>query len=173
MASAQSSTSSPSATTTSTATTTTTTNTRIVKKILVATDGSDTSKRAVDYAIDMASRYNAKLVILHVLNLLIPRVRKHLSSSALDKVHEEDRRMARIVLEDAQKKAEEKHVEATAELVEDHMPVYGEIIMCAERESADLIVVGTRGKSGFTKLLLGSVASGVVTYSPVPVLVVK
>lgn len=138
----------------------------------MATDGSDTSKRAVDYAIDMASKYNAKLVILHVLNLLIPRGRMRLSSAS-DKVHEEDRRMARILLEDAQKKAEEKHVEATAELVEDHMPVYGEIIMCAERESADLIVIGTRGKSGFTKLLLGSVASGVVTYSSVPVLIVK
>lgn len=156
----------------SSSTTTTTTNTRIVKKVLVATDGSDTSKRAVDYAIDMASKYNAKLVILHVLNLLIPRGRMRLSSAS-DKVHEEDRRMARILLEDAQKKAEEKHVEATAELVEDHMPVYGEIIMCAEREIADLIVIGTRGKSGFTKLLLGSVASGVVTYSSVPVLIVK
>jgi nucleotide-binding universal stress UspA family protein len=152
--------------------TTTTANTRTIKKILVATDGSDTSKRAVDYAIDMATKYNAELVILHVLNLLIPRGRMRLSSAS-DKVHEEDRRMARIVLEDAQKKAEENRVEATAELVEDHMPVYGEIIMCAEREGADLIVVGTRGKSGFTKMLLGSVASGVVTYSSIPVLVVK
>lgn len=43
-----------------------------IKKIIVATDGSDTSKRAVDYAIDLARKYNAKLVILHVLNLIIP-----------------------------------------------------------------------------------------------------
>jgi nucleotide-binding universal stress UspA family protein len=124
----------------------------------------------VDYAIDLSRKYNAKLVILHVLNLLIPGGSV---SSISDKLHEKDRRKASLLLEDAQKKAKENSVESTAELVEDHMPVYGEIIACAEREGADLIVVGTRGKSGFTKLLLGSVASGVVTYSPIPVLVVK
>jgi nucleotide-binding universal stress UspA family protein len=43
----------------------------------------------------------------------------------------------------------------------------------AEKNKVDLIVVGTRGRSGFTKLLLGSVASGVVTYASCPVMVVK
>ena len=65
------------------------------------------------------------------------------------------------------------NIESTAELAEDHMPVYGKIIMYAERDGSDLIVVETREKSGFTKLLLGSVASGVVTYSPAPVFFVK
>lgn len=118
----------------------------------------------------MAKKYDAKLVVLHVLNLLIP---PGSISSISDKIHEDDRKKARLLLEHAQNKAKENSIESTAELVENHMPVYGEIIMCAEREGADLIVVGTRGKSGFTKLLLGSVASGVVTYSPVPVLVIK
>jgi nucleotide-binding universal stress UspA family protein len=44
---------------------------------------------------------------------------------------------------------------------------------CAEQKKVDLIVIGSRGLSGFKKLLLGSVASGVVTYSHCPVLVVK
>jgi nucleotide-binding universal stress UspA family protein len=43
----------------------------------------------------------------------------------------------------------------------------------AEEENIDLIVLGTKGRSGFKKLLLGSVASGVVTYAHCPVLVVK
>lgn len=43
----------------------------------------------------------------------------------------------------------------------------------AEKENVDLIVVGTRGRSGFKRLLLGSIASGVVTYAHCPVLVVK
>jgi nucleotide-binding universal stress UspA family protein len=43
----------------------------------------------------------------------------------------------------------------------------------AEKENIDLIVLGTKGRSGFKKLLLGSVASGVVTYAHCPVLVVK
>jgi nucleotide-binding universal stress UspA family protein len=43
----------------------------------------------------------------------------------------------------------------------------------AEKDNVDLIIIGTRGRSGFRKLLLGGVASGVVTYSHCPVMVVK
>ena len=53
------------------------------------------------------------------------------------------------------------------------LSVIGSIIGYAERENIDLIVVGTRGKSGFKRLLLGSIASGVVTHAHCPVLVVK
>jgi nucleotide-binding universal stress UspA family protein len=49
----------------------------------------------------------------------------------------------------------------------------GGIVGFAEKENVDLIVVGTRGRSGFKKLLLGSVASGVVSYAHCPVLIVK
>jgi nucleotide-binding universal stress UspA family protein len=49
----------------------------------------------------------------------------------------------------------------------------GAIIDYAERGNVDLIVVGTRGKSGFKKVLLGSVAEDIVTYAYCPVLVVK
>ncbi len=52
-------------------------------------------------------------------------------------------------------------------------PVPDSIIIYAENENVDLIVVATRGRSGFKKLLLGSVASKVVTYAHCPVLVVK
>jgi nucleotide-binding universal stress UspA family protein len=47
------------------------------------------------------------------------------------------------------------------------------IVAFAEKDNVDLIIIGTRGRSGFRKLLLGSIASGVVTYSHCPVLVVK
>ena len=53
------------------------------------------------------------------------------------------------------------------------LSVVGGITDFAEEENVDLIVVGTRGKSGFKKLLLGSVASGIVNYATCPVLVVK
>lgn len=57
--------------------------------------------------------------------------------------------------------------------IEKSMSVEGTIVDYAEQENIDLIVVGTKGRSGFTKLLLGSVASKVVTYAHCPVLVVK
>src|ERR671931_83091 len=57
--------------------------------------------------------------------------------------------------------------------IEESMSVAGTIIDYAEDQNMDLIVVGNRGRSGFAKLLLGSVASKVVTYATCPVLVIK
>ena len=57
--------------------------------------------------------------------------------------------------------------------IEESMSVAGAIVEFAENQNIDLIVVGTKGRSGFTKLLLGSVASTVVTYATCPVLVTK
>jgi nucleotide-binding universal stress UspA family protein len=53
------------------------------------------------------------------------------------------------------------------------MSIDGTIIEYAESEDVDLIIMGTRGRSGFKKLLLGSIASAVVTYSPCPVMIIK
>ncbi len=57
--------------------------------------------------------------------------------------------------------------------IEESMSVAGTIVEFAENQNIDLIVVGSRGRSGFTKLLLGSVASRIVTYASCPVLVAK
>ena len=51
--------------------------------------------------------------------------------------------------------------------------IVGEIIEFADKEKVDLIILGTRGRTGFKKLLLGSVAEGVVTHSSCPVMVVR
>jgi nucleotide-binding universal stress UspA family protein len=57
--------------------------------------------------------------------------------------------------------------------IEESMSIAGPIVEFAENQNMDLIVVVSRGRSGFTKLLLGSVASTVVTYATCPVLVIK
>ena len=59
------------------------------------------------------------------------------------------------------------------EIVESIMSEVGAIVDYAERENVDLIVIGSRGTSGFKKLLLGSTASGVVTYATCPIMIVK
>ena len=69
--------------------------------------------------------------------------------------------------------ARENNVQLRTELINSQRPVDYVLLEYAEKENIDLIVVGTRGRSGFKKLLLGSIASGVVTYSHCPVLVVK
>jgi nucleotide-binding universal stress UspA family protein len=65
------------------------------------------------------------------------------------------------------------NIKVTTKVILTGIAVYGEIIHYAEKENIELIVIGTRGRSGIKKLLLGSTASGVVTYADCPVLVTK
>jgi nucleotide-binding universal stress UspA family protein len=65
-------------------------------------------------------------------------------------------------------------VKLKSEIIEDPISRVGSaIVTYAERENVDLIVIGSRGRTGFKKMLLGSVASDVVTYAHCPVMVVK
>ena len=123
-------------------------------KILVAVDGSETSIKAASYAIAAAKKDNAQLTALTV------------------KVKENDKVEAQQWFDKIRKKAEENNVQLT-EIIDIPMSVEGAIVNYAERENVDLIIIGTRGRSGITRMLLGSVASEVVTYAHCPVMVVK
>jgi nucleotide-binding universal stress UspA family protein len=65
------------------------------------------------------------------------------------------------------------NIKVSTKVILTGLAVYGEIIQYADEENIDLIVIGSRGRSGIKKLLLGSTASGVVTYADCPVLVTK
>jgi nucleotide-binding universal stress UspA family protein len=69
--------------------------------------------------------------------------------------------------------AKRDNVELKTELISSHRPVDYVILEYADEKNIDLIVVGTRGRSGFKRLLLGSVASLVVSYAHCPAMVVK
>lgn len=146
-------------------------------KILVPIDGSEMSMQAANLAIDVAEKYGAQIIILHVVN-----IDQYLQSIGVYRLSYPD--SIKIRIEDAKNQAakwfneiernsQQHKVPATFEVADTALSVVGAIVNHAEREKADLIVIGTRGRSGFTKLLLGSVASGVVTYAPCPVLVSK
>jgi nucleotide-binding universal stress UspA family protein len=124
-------------------------------KILVAVDGSETSINAAGYAIAMAKKDNAQLIVLTVI------------------VKENDKVEAQQWFDKIGKKAQENNIQLKTEIIDIPMSVEGAILNYAESENVDLIVIGTRGRSGITKMLLGSVASEVVTYSTCPVMVVK
>lgn len=152
---------------------------KIFSKILVAIDGSQPSIDAANYAIEIAKKNNnSQLIALTVLDISTPR---RLSSSFITaptyglKELEEQRKQAQKWLESISKKVEEieKNIHYKAEIIEGSISVEGTIVDYAENENIDLIVIGTRGKSGFKRMLLGSVASKVVTYATCPVLVVK
>ena len=70
-------------------------------------------------------------------------------------------------------KVKNPNIKVSTKVILTGIAVYGEIIQYADQENIDLIVIGTRGRSGVKKLLLGSTASGVVTYADCLVLVTK
>ncbi len=142
-------------------------------KILVAVDGSEQSMQAADYAIELAKKYNAQLIALTVSHIPLssygfgsrPDTIKH----DIEKEMLESKQWFRNIEE-----AGTRHnISLKTDLIDSQMSVEGTIVEYAESHGADLIVIGTTGRSGFKKLLLGSVASGVVNYATCPVMVVK
>jgi nucleotide-binding universal stress UspA family protein len=150
---------------------------RNFSKILVAIDGSEISMKAAVYAIDIVKKNRSQLIVLTVLEISTPR---RISSSFITaptyglKELEEKRKEAQQWLDKFEKlAAKENNVKLKSEIIESIMSEVGAIVTYAERENVDLIVIGSRGRTGFKKMLLGSVASDVVTYAHCPVMVVK
>jgi nucleotide-binding universal stress UspA family protein len=138
-------------------------------KIMVAIDGSEHSLKAAEYALEVSKSFNSKLFAVTVTS--IPES-YHLRQ---EDVLGESREMAdgRAWLEKFSHEAKTDNIELKTELINSHRPVDYVILEYAEEKNIDLIVVGTRGRSGFKRLLLGSVASSVVSYAHCPVMVVK
>jgi nucleotide-binding universal stress UspA family protein len=142
-------------------------------RILVAVDGSSISMNAADCAITLAKNDNdAEILVINVIDLspifkMLPSdTRKQLSSIGRQDASQIFDTVAEIAKRHGVKKI-------NAEMVETSLSVADEIMRYAKEKEVDLIVVGTKGRSGMSKALLGSVASKIVTYSPCSVLVVR
>jgi nucleotide-binding universal stress UspA family protein len=136
--------------------------------ILVAIDGSNASMDAADYAISISKQYNAELYALHVIHADVDLFGPHETSEYTTEMRNEgEKYMDKVRL-----KANEKNIQIKTEIISS-TNIAGGIVDYAEENNIDLIVIGTRGLSGFKKLLLGSVARNVVTYAHCPVMVVK
>ncbi|HEY9492790.1 MAG TPA: universal stress protein [Nitrososphaeraceae archaeon] len=142
-------------------------------KILVAADGSEASNHAVDYGIEIARKYNSDLTALHVI-LSDVTLFGSVPPAHMNEIKNETQKYLDKIREKYYKSNDNnnKQIQLRTELITSASAVGG-ILGFAEKENIDLIVIGTRGRSGFKKLLLGSVASGVVTYAHCPVLVIK
>ena len=147
---------------------------------LLPIDGSDHSMKAAEYAIDIARDNKAQLFALTVLDIskITYAASAFIASpmNGLDKL-ERNRKEAQGWLDKVGKLTSEKSNDNNdiqfKPQIEESMSVAGTIVDYAENQNIDLIVVGSRGRSGFTRLLLGSVASTVVTYATCNVMVTK
>lgn len=149
-----------------------------IKKILVAVDGSKPSLDASEEAISLAAKYEAELIVVHVVS---PDVRYgYLEDVITPGLPASLKEVVVLAMEKGQKyldevkqNASENKVEVQTEVLIGAMSVVKEIVEYAEEHKIDLIVIGTRGISGIKKMLLGSTASGVLSYAHCPVLIVK
>ena len=144
------------------------------KHILLATDGSDASAHAAALAVDLARVHGARLTALYVVDpypyLGIgeanPMGFQAYMSAAYDHAAQAHTRVATLCDDGG------KPVELMLRMAED-LPAVDGILKLAKEEGADLIVVGSHGRGGLMRLVLGSVASKVVAQSPLPVLVAR
>jgi nucleotide-binding universal stress UspA family protein len=149
-----------------------------ITKILVAIDGSDIAVHAAMVASQLAEKYTAELVMLYVIDSKIRY--ETIGDDAFPRYLGSFKQVVDVAIEKGQKMVDQvkekvngNKITIKTEVLLGVGSVVKEIVEYAEKHKIDLIVVGTRGISGIKKVLLGSTASGVVTYSHCPVMVIK
>ena len=143
------------------------------KKILVPIDGSETSALGLQHAILLAKDQKAALRLLHVVHDYLVADGLHGVDSSGELLREL-RERGQTILADAASSARKQGVEADTKCVETPLgPVGAAIVECAEQWATDLIVLGTYGRRGIRRLVMGSDAEYVVRTTPVPVLLVR
>ena len=143
------------------------------KKILVPIDGSPTSKRGLTEAIRLAKHHKSRLRLIHVVGFFISTP-KLAGRPRLGDVQKFLRESGRRILKQAVARARKGGVAADALMVEIVAgSVASEIVKQARKWRAEIIVIGTHGRRGARRLVMGSDAEAVVRTSPVPVLLVR
>lgn len=142
---------------------------QLPKRILVATDFSETADAAFDYAVDLAKQLGAKVVVMHAYELPV----YGFPSGALVASVE----MATRIMSGAQEALEAACKARASSGVEISQVVrqgvaWEEVHRVADEVNADLIIIGTHGRKGLSRALLGSVAEKIIRTSTRPVLTI-
>lgn len=139
------------------------------KKILLATDGSSHAEEALKYARDLAVRDNAQVIVVHAFKpLQLPP--PYVETSARDEVLRRAVAEGKGIADKAAQQLQDAGVDVDVHVLEG--PPAEAILQTADTHQAGLIVMGSRGRSEVTSLLLGSVSHRVLAHSHVPVMIV-
>lgn len=141
-----------------------------MKKILVPTDFSDNATKAIDYAVVLAGKANAEIILLNVFTnvdtafsnrkIIINEYNKSLAENLMVQLKE----LQDIIT------VNNSTIKLTNKLYKGE--IQDSILQCAADENADLIIMGTQGASGLKKILIGSTTAGIIGNTTVPVLVI-
>ncbi len=141
----------------------------MVKKVLLAYDGSADSRKAAEWLLDFAKQLSIETVIVNVFDSEFENDADFWAK--IQSAIEAYRQKTEDALATVARTFSQNGFPAKTVILEGQVSV--EIIRYAARENVDMIVCGTRGRGGFETLLLGSVAHQLVTHSSVPVLVIS
>lgn len=142
---------------------------KLPKNILVPTDFSEGSEAALDYAVALAAKLDAKVHLLHVvaLQMFATDIGVAVTAAMVDELFDSNQKaLDKLVAERAGKCA---FGPATLKAGDARL----EIEAAAKRVDADLLVMGTHGRRGFKRLALGSIAEATARIAPCPVLLVR
>jgi nucleotide-binding universal stress UspA family protein len=152
-----------------------------LKKIMIATDGSDCSMQAAKKAIGLARLSGGTVYAVFVMSTsyLLPMDRDYFSSMGVNiywdsmykVMYEALKKQGQQAINSVISLGEAKEIIVEPVMLEGHPA--DELIRYAEEEGMDIVVMGTLGKTGIDRLLLGSVAENLVRHSKVPVMVVR
>src|SRR5215469_2477659 len=146
-----------------------------LKRILVPTDFSESSERALKYAVRLGRPYKAEVVVLHVFHLKeylgLLSQREDIDSATANQVLEASKVGAIEKLEDLVRRVGEKEAAVLPTLLIG-VP-FEEIVRYAGEHEVDLIVMPTHGRTGLAHFLLGSTTERVISHSVCPVLVIR
>jgi nucleotide-binding universal stress UspA family protein len=145
-------------------------------KIVAATDFSEDSILALDFAEELARKFSAEIIVLHVDQplapvMMTPELGPAMDVGAMSRIGEEQRLLAQRELDKIVGKLRDGGLKARS-LLRVGSP-FLEILHTAQGEGADLIVLGTHGRTGLAHVLMGSVAERVVQKAPCPVLTIR
>jgi nucleotide-binding universal stress UspA family protein len=150
----------------------------LIRKILVPIDGSDNSKKALEYALDLAEKYSAEIKLLTVTEPVVftsPVIltQPMFSQPPTTFYTKQFRKAHNAILENNFKLAKEKKPQIRiSKQLQTGRPI-DRIVTEATNENFDLIVIGSHGTSGIKKWFLGSVSNKVADQAPCPVLLIK
>lgn len=144
----------------------------LYQHILVPIDGSETSMVAMKEAIKLGKALNSKITVVQVMALDPFIADAYVKTGETNELIERTRTYLLDILEQAKQQFSNEGITVETKLLEGFI-VHEEIIQAAQDLNADLIVMGSHGRTGVRKLVLGSVAQKVLDESHIPVLIVR
>lgn len=142
------------------------------QNILVPVDGSEVALNVVQHAVELAKAFNSKITVVQVMTLDPYIAAEYLSDGQSNLLIERARKFIEDNLAQAKAKFNEYGIDVETKILEGES-IHRTIMKAIDELNIDLIVISSHGRTGFKKLIMGSVAQSLITEVNVPVFVVK